>query len=42
MFIFDPLYLLIVGPTMLVALWASVRVKTTFRRFSKVGVRIEP
>ena len=39
MFIFDPFYLLIVGPTLLVAAWASLRVKTTFRRFSKVGVR---
>ncbi|MFN0242324.1 MAG: zinc metallopeptidase [Planctomycetota bacterium] len=37
--LFDPMYWLIVGPTMLVALWASFRVKSTFLRFSNVGVR---
>lgn len=31
---FDPLYLLIIGPGMLLALWASHRVKSTFERFS--------
>jgi len=39
MFLFDPLYLIIVMPTMLLALWASWRVKSTFARFSQVGVR---
>src|SRR5437016_14229097 len=36
---FDPLYLLIVGPTMLLALWATWRVRSTFARFQDVGVR---
>ena len=36
---FDPLYFLVVGPFMLVAMWASYRVKSTFHRFSQVGVR---
>ncbi|MFT5477540.1 MAG: Zn-dependent membrane protease YugP, partial [Planctomycetota bacterium] len=35
--IFDPLYFLYVGPFMLVALWASARVKGTFKRYAKVG-----
>lgn len=37
--LFDPMYWLIVGPTMLLALWATWRVKSTFTRFSNVGVR---
>jgi hypothetical protein len=36
---FDPLYWILVGPTMLLALWASWRVKSTFHAFSQVGVR---
>ncbi len=36
---FDPMYWFLVGPAMLLALWASIRVKTTFTHFSKVGVR---
>ncbi len=36
---FDPLYWLLVGPTFLLAIWASFRVKSTFHRFSEVGVR---
>lgn len=36
---FDPYYLLFVGPFMLIAAWASVRVKSTFRHYAKVGVR---
>lgn len=32
--IFDPLYFIIVGPGMLLALWASFRVKSTFRRYA--------
>ena len=36
---FDPLYLLIVGPGMLLALWASWRVKSTFHRFAEVPSR---
>ena len=35
----DPTYLLYVGPFILIALFASMRVKSTFKRFSKVGVR---
>jgi Zn-dependent membrane protease YugP len=37
--IFDPLYFLIVGPFLLLAAWASWRVRSTFTRFSSVGVR---
>ena len=37
--LFDPMYWLIVGPTMLLALWATWRVKSTFTRYSNVGVR---
>ncbi len=36
---FDPLYWLLVGPTFLLAMWASFKVKSTFARFSEVGVR---
>ena len=36
---FDPLYFLIVGPFLLIAAWASMRVKSTFKRFASVGVR---
>lgn len=36
---FDPAYFLFVGPFMLLALWASWRVKSTFTRYSNVGVR---
>lgn len=39
MFFFDPVYFLIVGPPMLLALWASWRVRSTFTQFSSVGVR---
>lgn len=37
--LFDPMYWLIVGPTMLLALWATWRVKSTFHKFHEVGVR---
>ena len=36
---FDPVYFLYVGPFMLVAMWASSRVKTTFNKYARVGVR---
>jgi Zn-dependent membrane protease YugP len=39
MIFFDPLYLILVVPTFLLAAWASFRVKSTFQRFSEVGVR---
>lgn len=35
---FDPLYFLVVGPAFLIAMWASFRVKSTFHRYSQVGV----
>ncbi|HOX44715.1 MAG TPA: zinc metallopeptidase [Myxococcota bacterium] len=35
---FDPLFLLVVGPGMLLALWATFKVKTTFDRYSKVAL----
>jgi Zn-dependent membrane protease YugP len=37
--LFDPMYWLIVGPTMLLALIATLRVKATFATYQKVGVR---
>ena len=37
--LFDPWYWLIVGPTMAIAAFASMRVKSTFKRYSQVGVR---
>jgi uncharacterized protein len=36
---FDPLYLLVMVPGMLLSLWASLRVKSTFKRYSQVGSR---
>jgi Zn-dependent membrane protease YugP len=38
-FLFDPNYLLIVGPTLLLAAWATWRVRSVFARYSDVGVR---
>ena len=35
--IFDPLYLLALAPGLLLSLWASARVKSTFRRYDQVG-----
>jgi uncharacterized protein len=34
--IFDPLYLLFIAPGLALSLWASVRVKSTFNKYSKV------
>ncbi|MBL8857453.1 MAG: zinc metallopeptidase [Planctomycetes bacterium] len=39
MLFFDPMYFVFVGPPMLVSLWASWRVKSTFHKFQNVGVR---
>jgi|LakMenEpi05Aug10_1017310.scaffolds.fasta_scaffold03332_1 Zn-dependent membrane protease YugP len=39
MFMFDPLYWLMVGPTILLALWASFKVQSTFREYQQFGVR---
>jgi Zn-dependent membrane protease YugP len=36
---FDPLYLLVMVPGMLLSLWASMRVKSTFHRYSQVASR---
>jgi len=36
--IFDPMYLLIVGPGLLLAIWASIKVKITFGRYSRVAI----
>jgi Zn-dependent membrane protease YugP len=35
----DPIYYLFVGPALLLSLYASVKVKSSFRKFSKVGTR---
>jgi Zn-dependent membrane protease YugP len=37
--IFDPTYHLALLPGMLLSMWASERVKSTFRRYSAVGAR---
>ncbi|MBL6719842.1 MAG: zinc metallopeptidase [Planctomycetes bacterium] len=36
---FDPNYFLVVGPFMLLAMFASMRVKSAFNRWARVGVR---
>lgn len=36
---FDPTYLLVMIPGFLLSLWASIRVKTTFRKYSQVAPR---
>jgi uncharacterized protein len=37
--IFDPMYFILVGPFMLLSMWASMRVKSTFGRFAQVTTR---
>jgi Zn-dependent membrane protease YugP len=37
--IFDPLYLLLVGPAMLFAIWAQFRTKAAYNKFSRIGTR---
>ena len=37
--IFDPLYLILVGPALIFSIWAQAKVKSTFRRYEKVGVQ---
>lgn len=39
LFMFDPLYWLMVGPTILLAMWASFKVQSTFREYQQFGVR---
>ena len=34
----DPLYWLLIGPTMLLALWAQMKVKSNFAKYSKVAL----
>jgi len=34
---FDPLYFIVVGPALLLSLWAQVKVQSTFKRFSQVA-----
>lgn len=36
---FDPVYLLVMVPGLLLSLWASFKVKSTFRRYSKIAPR---
>jgi hypothetical protein len=38
-FLFDPLYLTLTGAGLAITLWAQFRVKSTFARFARVGVR---
>lgn len=38
--IFDPRYLIYVGPAFLLAMWAQYRVKSAFARASQVGARL--
>ncbi len=35
--IFDPLYFLFLGPALLLSLWASMKVKSNFKRYSRVA-----
>ena len=37
--IFDPLYLLLTLPALAFSIWAQVRVKSAFSRFSRIGLR---
>ena len=36
MFYFDPMYFVIVGPPMLLSMWAAFKVKSTFHRYNQV------
>lgn len=38
MFFFDPLYFLIIGPGILLSIWASIKVKSTFAKYSEVAI----
>ncbi len=35
--IFDPLYFLFLGPALLLSFWASMKVKSNFKRYSRIG-----
>src|SRR3990172_7185529 len=36
MFYFDPMYFVIVGPPMLLSMWAAFKVKSTFHRYNQI------
>ena len=38
--IFDPLWLILIGPLMAFALWAQIRTKSTFSKYGKVPASI--
>ena len=38
--LFDPMYWILVGPTMLIAAWATMNVKSTFHKYREVGASI--
>ena len=37
--IFDPRYLMIVGPAILLSMWAQYKVKSTYSKFSRIGTQ---
>jgi len=37
MFMMDPFYYIMIGPALLLSLWATYKVKSTFARYSKIG-----
>ena len=39
MFFFDPLYFLIIGPGLLLSIWATIKVKRTFKKYSEVAIQ---
>ena len=38
MIYFDPMYFIIVAPGLLLAMWATFKVKSTFKKYSKMGI----
>ena len=36
---FDMWYLVLVVPALIISLWAQIKVKSTFKKYSKIGVR---
>lgn len=38
--LFDPLYFIVIGPAMILAIWASARTKSTFKKYARVGSRL--
>ena len=40
MFFFDPLYFIVLAPGFILSLWATARVKSTFRKWGKVPTRM--